>query len=70
MPKGKLKDTEHEPKRQRGRPRSSRIHDIPDQIPDSPENVALALLTTPPKRKGGRPPTQVMDGTRTRLRTS
>ena len=40
-----------EPKRKRGRPRSSRIHDMPEQIPDSPENVALAILTTPPKRE-------------------
>ena len=48
----KLKDEKPESaKRPRGRPRSSRIHEMPDQIPDSPENVALALLTTPPKRE-------------------
>ena len=43
--------SEDKPKRLRGRPRSSRIHDMPDQIPDTPENVALAVLTTPPKRE-------------------
>ena len=47
-----MPDVEEEtPKRKRGRPRSSRIHEMPDQIPDSPENVALAILTTPPKRE-------------------
>lgn len=39
------------PKRPSGRPRTSRIHDMPEQIPDSPENVAAAILTTPPKRE-------------------
>ena len=34
------------PKRGRGRPPRS----MPEQIPDTPENVARALLTTPPKR--------------------
>ena len=47
----KAKKAEHEPKRPRGRPRSSRIHDMPEQIPDSPENVAVAIMTTPPKRE-------------------
>ncbi len=35
------------PKRKRGRPPKP----MPDLIPDTPENVALALLTTPPKRE-------------------
>ena len=34
------------PKRSRGRP----ARPMPEQIPDTPENVARALLTTPPKR--------------------
>ena len=33
------------PKRSRGRPSRS----MPEQIPDTPENVARALLNTPPK---------------------
>ena len=36
----------NEPKRSRGRPARA----MSDQIPDTPENVARALLTTPPKR--------------------
>ena len=31
----------------RGRP----ARPMPEQIPDTPENVARALLTTPPKRE-------------------
>ena len=34
------------PKRSRGRPARPML----EQIPDTPENVARALLTTPPKR--------------------
>ena len=30
-----------------GRPRRP----MPDQIPDTPENVARAMMSTPPKRK-------------------
>ena len=33
-------------KRRRGRPVEK---PLPDPIPDTPENVALALVTTPPK---------------------
>ena len=34
------------PKRLRGRPRT---HPMPDSIPDTPQNVARALMTTKPK---------------------
>ena len=33
-------------KRKRGRPPKP----MPEQIPDTPENVALALMTSPPRR--------------------
>lgn len=36
-------------KRRRGRPVEK---PLPDPIPDTPENVARALLTTPPKDEG------------------
>ena len=36
------------PFKRRGRPPLP----MPDPIPDSPENVARAILTTPPKKKG------------------
>jgi len=36
-----------EKKRKRGRPRRP----MPERIDDAPENVAKALLETPPKRK-------------------
>lgn len=35
-------------KRRRGRPVT---REMPEQIPDTPENVARAVLSTPPKRK-------------------
>ena len=35
------------PKRPRGRPRT---HPMPDHIPDTPQNVARALMTTPPPK--------------------
>ena len=35
-------------KKQRGRPIEK---PIPEPIPDTPENVAKALLTTPPKKE-------------------
>lgn len=34
-------------KKARGRPP---VNEWPDQIPDTPENVARAILTTPPKK--------------------
>ena len=37
-----------EPKKQRGRPP---VKEMPEPIPDTPENVAKALLTTPPKKE-------------------
>ena len=36
------------PKKPRGRPP---IKEMPEPIPDTPENVAKALLTTPPKKE-------------------
>ena len=36
------------PKRPRGRPVSNKM---PEPIPDTPENIARALLTTPPKKE-------------------
>ena len=36
----------NQPKRGRGRP----PRPMPEQIPDTPENVARALLSTPPKK--------------------
>ena len=36
-------------KRRRGRPVEK---EMPNQIPDTPENVARALLSTPPKEDG------------------
>ncbi len=36
------------PKKQRGRPPA---RPMPEPIPDTPENVARALLTTPPKKE-------------------
>ena len=36
------------PKKQRGRPVENKL---PEPIPDTPENVAKALLTTPPKKE-------------------
>ena len=41
MPKSK----NNRPTRSRGRPRT---HTMPDPIPDTPENVARILMTTPP----------------------
>ena len=38
-----------ESKRRRGRPVEK---PLPDPIPDTPENVARALVTTPPKEEG------------------
>ncbi len=35
------------PQRPRGRPRT---HSMPDPIPDSPQNVARILMTTPPPK--------------------
>lgn len=37
-----------EPKKPRGRPVTRKM---PEQIPDTPENVARALMTTPPPKK-------------------
>ena len=34
--------------RHRGRPRT---HPMPDPIPDTPQNVARALMTTPPPKE-------------------
>ena len=39
--------TKTEPKRPRGRPP---VRIMPDPIPDTPENVVLALCQRPPKR--------------------
>ena len=36
-------------KRNRGRPAK---RTMPDPIPDTPENIARALVTSPPKAKG------------------
>ena len=36
-------------KKQRGRPP---VKSMPEPIPDTPENIAQALLTTPPKKEG------------------
>lgn len=36
------------PQRPRGRPRT---HALPDPIPDSPQNVARILMTTPPPKE-------------------
>ena len=36
-------------KRTRGRPSS---YELPDYIPDTPKNVAAAILRTPPKSDG------------------
>jgi len=36
------------PQRPRGHPR---IHPMPDHIPDSPQNVARILMTTPPLKE-------------------
>ena len=36
------------PQRPRGR---SRTHSMPDPIPDTPQNVARALMTTPPPKE-------------------
>ena len=40
-------DQQQEPKRRRGRP----ARPMPEQIPDTPENVAFALMNTPPKKQ-------------------
>ena len=40
--------TKNEPKRGPGRPPKP----MPERIPDTPENVARAVLNTPPKSKG------------------
>ena len=37
-----------DPKRPRGRPVTNTM---PEPIPDTPENIARALLTTPPKKE-------------------
>ena len=36
-------------KKQRGRPP---MKPMPEPIPDTPENIARAILTTPPKKEG------------------
>ncbi len=41
-----MQKSEQQPKRGRGRP----ARPMPEQISDTPENVARALLSTPPKR--------------------
>ena len=40
--------TDTQGKRQRGRPVEK---PLPPPIPDSPENIARAVITTPPKRR-------------------
>ena len=44
---GKKTKSEQE-KRKRGRP--SRYDKLPPKIPDTPENIAKAILNTPPKK--------------------
>lgn len=40
------------PKSERKKPRGRPVkYQLPDQIPDSPENIARALLATPPKKR-------------------
>ena len=33
-------------------PDNRREYDMPEPIPDTPENVAKAILSTPPKKEG------------------
>ena len=47
MPDTKPQSNEAAPRRSVGRPPKP----MPDPIPDTPENVARALLNTPPKDK-------------------
>ena len=37
----------------KSRPKRRRRRTMPDPIPDTPENIARAVLNTPPKKKGG-----------------
>ena len=41
-----MSDDQEQPKRPRGRPPTRRL---PEPIPDSPENVARAIMAGPPK---------------------
>ena len=44
------RSTVHQSKRGRGRPAT---YVMPDPIPDTPENIARAVLQSPTKPKGG-----------------
>ena len=49
MPDTKPQSNEDAPRRTVGRPPKP----LPESIPDTPENVARALLNTPPQDKAG-----------------
>ena len=42
-----MTEKDEQKKRQRGRPP---VYPMPEPIPDSPENIAKAILSTPPKK--------------------
>ena len=46
--KNQSNKTDETTKRTRGRPP---VNEWPEQIPDTPENIARAILNTPPKKK-------------------